>query len=101
MIVKLFSSQITNKNNAQLIFSSHDTNILDRRFFRRDQIWFTEKNKFGATDLYSLLDYNIDNKKVRNDATYGKNYILGKYGAIPFLGAIYKNIDLISPHIYN
>lgn len=68
---------------AQLIFASHDTSILSRQFFRRDQVWFTQKDKYGATDLYSLEEY-----RVRKDATFNKDYIMGKYGAIPFIGDI-------------
>jgi AAA15 family ATPase/GTPase len=82
-IIKLFNSNDRNPNNAQLIFNTHDTNFLDNRLFRRDQIWFMEKNRYGATDLYSLAEYSF---KVRKDESYGKNYIIGKYGAIPFLG---------------
>ncbi len=62
------------------MFVSHNTNLYNRNAFRRDQIWLTEKNKFGATDLYSLVEY-----KVRNDASFEKDYIAGKYGAIPFI----------------
>jgi uncharacterized protein len=79
-IVSLFNSAKNNKN-AQLIFATHDTNLLNRDFFRRDQIWFTEKDAFGATSLYSLSEI-----KVRKDASFGKDYILGKYGAVPFIG---------------
>lgn len=80
-IVEIFNSQETNYNNAQLIFMTHDTNLLSNQLFRRDQIWFTEKNKYGATDLYSLVEYPI-----RNDASFKSDYIKGKYGAIPFIG---------------
>lgn len=80
-IIKLFHDPTINKNNSQLIFATHDTNLLDNKFFRRDQIWFAEKNIFGQTCMYSLLDY-----KVRNDASFEKDYIAGKYGAIPFIG---------------
>ncbi|WP_339367614.1 AAA family ATPase [Nodularia spumigena] len=80
-IVEIFNSQETNYNNAQLIFITHDTNLLSNKLFRRDQIWFTEKNKYGATDLYSLVEYPI-----RNDASFENDYIQGKYGAIPFIG---------------
>ncbi len=79
-IIKLFNSKDSNKNNAQLIFATHDTNLLSNRFFRRDQIWFTEKNKYNITDLYSLSDF-----KIRKDATFNKDYIMGKYGAIPYI----------------
>jgi hypothetical protein len=80
-LVKLFNSPGTNKLNAQLIFSSHNTQCLHRSFLRRDQVWFAEKDQFGATDLYSLEDF-----KVRKDASYDKDYIAGKYGAIPLIG---------------
>lgn len=76
--------------SAQLIFASHDTNLLKKEYFRRDQIWFTEKDRLGSTDLYSLVEYKINQAKVRNDASFEKDYLLGKYGAIPFLGDIQK-----------
>lgn len=85
-IVKLFNSPITNSHNAQLIFATHDTNLLSNKFFRRDQIWFTEKDRYGATDLYSLVEFKMKGEKVRNDASFEKDYILGRYGAIPFIG---------------
>jgi uncharacterized protein len=79
-IINLFNSSKTNPKNAQLILTTHDTNLLSNKIFRRDQIWFTEKDKYGATALYSLAEY-----KVRNDASYGSDYIKGKYGAIPYI----------------
>ncbi len=82
-IVKMFHDCEVNPKNAQLLFVTHDTNLLDNKFLRRDQVWFMEKNKYGSTDLYSLVDF-----KVRNDASFEKDYIAGKYGAIPFLGGI-------------
>lgn len=86
-IVKLFNSKETNPANAQLIVVSHDTNLLGSGFLRRDQIWFTEKDYSEATDLYSMVEYKLPSqKKVRNDAAYQKNYIDGRYGAIPFIG---------------
>ena len=81
-IIRLFNSP-QNDKGAQLIFTTHDTNLLSNKNFRRDQIWFTEKDKYGATDLYSLAEYNV-----RNDASYEKDYIAGKYGAIPFIGSL-------------
>ncbi len=80
-IIELFNSPKTNPNNAQLIFMTHDSNLLTKHLFRRDQIWFTEKDRYGATDLYSLAEY-----KVRNDASFERDYIKGRYGAIPFIG---------------
>ena len=84
-IIDLFNSNQTNPENAQLIFTTHDTNLLSNKIFRRDQIWFTEKDRQGATDLYSLVEY-----KVRNDATFENDYFKGRYGAIPFLGDLTK-----------
>ena len=82
----------TKNKKAQLIFVSHDTNLLRKDIFRRDQIWFAEKDKIGATDLYSLVEYKVNQATVRNDASFEKDYLLGKYGAIPFLGDIQKFI---------
>ena len=89
-LIKLFHSKINKK--AQLIFVSHDTNLLLKDNFRRDQIWIAEKDKIGATDLYSLVEYKVNQATVRNDASFEKDYLLGKYGAIPFLGDIQKFI---------
>ena len=88
-IVKLFNSIEDNPNNAQLIFITHDTNLLDKKLLRRDQVWFTEKNRYGSTDLYSLVEY----KGVRNDASFENDYIKGRYGAIPFLGNLSKLLE--------
>lgn len=82
VLISLFNSKKSNMNCAQLIFATHNTQIMNRKFLRRDQIHFVEKDKYGESDLYSLLDYN----KVRNDASYAKDYLLGKYGAVPFIG---------------
>jgi AAA15 family ATPase/GTPase len=80
-LICLFNSNETNPHNAQLIFTTHDTNLLSSKTFRKDQIWFTEKDNKGATDLYSLVEY-----KVGKNASFERDYIMGKYGAIPFLG---------------
>lgn len=94
-LVKLFNSRETNPRHAQLIFTTHDTNLLDKELFRRDQIWFTEKDRQGATDLYSLAEFRIktasqSKSAVRNDASFEKDYIAGRYGAIPFLGDLHR-----------
>jgi len=86
-IVKLFNSSDHNPKNAQLIFATHDTNLLSYGKFRRDQIYFTEKNQLEETDLYSLVEYKNENgEKIRNDRSFEKDYINGRYGAIPFIG---------------
>ncbi len=85
-IVRMFNSKDTNPNNAQLIIATHDTNLLSAKIFRRDQIWFTEKDNNEASDLYSLVEYKLPRGKIRNDASFAKDYIRGRYGAIPFPG---------------
>ncbi|GHV50741.1 transporter [Bacteroidia bacterium] len=83
-IVSLFNNPNTNSNNAQLLFATHDTNLLN--VFRRDQIWFAEKDAVEQTDLYSIDDFVFpDGTKVRKDANLERNYIRGRYGAIPFI----------------
>lgn len=80
-LVSLFNSAEENPNNAQLIFTTHETSILSQDVFRRDQIWFCEKNKAQSTSLYSLSDF-----KVRKGAdNIERNYLSGKYGALPFI----------------
>ena len=86
MLISMFNSKETNPIGSQLIFTTHDTNLLDNKFLRRDQIWFTEKDETAATDLYSLVEFkDASGVKVRNDRSYEKDYINGKYGAIPYL----------------
>ncbi|MDR1896526.1 MAG: ATP-binding protein [Prevotellaceae bacterium] len=84
-IIKLFNSPEKNPKNAQLVISCHAVNILTNKLFRRDQIWFCEKDQYGATDLYSLVEYD---EPIRNDAAFGKNYLQGKYGAVPYINEI-------------
>ena len=93
-IINLFHNSETNIGNGQLIYSTHDTVNLNKDTFRRDEIWFTEKNRDGVSEIYALSDYileddedskNKTSKKVRNDATYNKDYLTGRYGAIPVL----------------
>ncbi|WP_041961931.1 AAA family ATPase [Sulfurospirillum cavolei] len=81
-LIKLFHDPKVNTKNAQLIFTTHDTNLLKPHLFRRDQIWFTEKDVYGSTHLNALAEF----KDVRKDADFEKEYIQGKYGAIPYLG---------------
>ena len=71
-----------NLGNAQLICAVHDITLLNKETFRRDQIWFVEKNQFGASELISLADFKTDT--VRNKSAFDKNYLDGKYGAIPY-----------------
>ena len=81
MIVQMFNDPDINKNGAQLIFNTHDTNLLKLNILRRDQIWFTEKDDSnGISDLYSLSDFSV-----RKTENVEKGYMLGRYGAVPFI----------------
>ena len=85
-IISMFMDKSINKNGAQLIFATHDTNLLNIQYLRRDQIWFTEKDKTDSTELYSLVEFRDEaGNKVRNDRNIEKDYINGRYGAIPFM----------------
>ena len=80
-IIKLFNNPNINKYNSQLIFTTHATNLLDLELLRRDQIWFTEKTKEnGMSDLYPLSDFSVRKKE-----NVEKGYLLGRYGAVPFI----------------
>lgn len=76
-IIDLFYN---NNSEAQLIYTTHDTTLMDKKFFRRDQIWFVQKDQFGYSELSALSDF-----KVRSDASFEKDYLAGVYGGIPFL----------------
>ena len=80
-IIALFNDARTNPKGAQLLFTAHDTYLLSAGLFRRDQVWFTQKDNFGATELYSLAEY-----KVRSTSPFERDYLLGKYGATPLIG---------------
>ena len=83
-LVSLFHNTKTNPNNAQLIFTTHETSILNQDVFRRDQIWFCEKNKDQESELYPLSDFSP--KKGRENIELG--YLSGRYGALPFINAL-------------
>jgi len=81
-LVHLFNDPKRNPQGAQIIFTTHDTNILGRASLRRDQIWFTEKDAEGATHLYPLTDF-----KPRKNENLERGYLQGRYGAVPFIGS--------------
>lgn len=85
-VTRLFNSKQFNPNNAQLIFATHDTNLLYYGNYRRDQIYFVEKDQYGASDMYSLVEYKEKGKTIRKDRSFERDYIKGRYGAIPFIG---------------
>lgn len=78
-LVRMFHMPELNPMGAQLLFSTHDTSLLDRTLFRRDQIWFTEKDQDQATRLYPLSDFSP-----RETEAWEKGYLIGRYGAVPF-----------------
>jgi len=82
-LLSLLHNPETNRQNAQLVFTTHDTTVLDQMLMRRDQIWFVEKDKKNATRLYPLSDY-----KPRKGEALQKGYLLGRYGALPFPGEL-------------
>ncbi|MBQ6011393.1 MAG: ATP-binding protein [Kiritimatiellae bacterium] len=97
-IIKLFNDPKTNPKNAQLVFNTHDTNLLNCKVYspsrnkkeqllRRDQVYFAERTGEFASRIYSLVDFHYeDGRQVRNDASFEKEYLAGEYGAIPFIG---------------
>ena len=83
-LVNLFHSNKTNPNNAQMVFTTHETAILNQEVFRRDQIWFCEKDERQATVLYPLTDFSP--RKGRENLEAG--YLSGRYGALPYLRVV-------------
>jgi hypothetical protein len=83
MILSLFNNRETNPNRAQLIVATHDTNLLNTKGLRRDQVWFTEKDAGGATHLYPLTDF-----ETRKSDNLERGYLQGRFGAIPFAGSL-------------
>ncbi len=89
-IVALFNSKHRNPKNAQLIFTSHYTQLLDADLLRRDQVWLVEKNAHAEASLYSLAEF----KGIRKNEAFEKNYLLGRYGAVPIIEYFnLKNIE--------
>ena len=81
LLLKFFIDLFYDNNSmAQLIYTTHDTTLMDKKFFRRDQIWFVQKDELGHSELCALSDF-----KVRSDASFEKDYMAGVYGGIPFL----------------
>ncbi|NEP43038.1 MAG: ATP-binding protein, partial [Okeania sp. SIO2H7] len=86
-LIKLFHNPVSNPKNAQIIFATHETTLLDRELFRKDQIWFTEKDKYGATELFSAQDF----EGVKDDVPFDEWYLQGKFGGEPNI----KEIEFI------
>jgi AAA15 family ATPase/GTPase len=86
-LVQLFHSRETNPNNAQLIFTTHETSILNQDVFRRDQIWFSEKDQNQASVVYPLTDFSP--RKGRENLELA--YLSGRYGALPYIRPLRKH----------
>ena len=82
-IIRLFNDSKTNPHNAQLIFTTHNTLLMNPKLLRRDQIYFIEKDEYGVSSMYSLYDIDLD---IRSNFNYLNNYLAGRFGAIPYLG---------------
>ena len=81
-LIKMIQNQSVNKNHAQLIFTTHNTNLLDQKMLRRDQIWFAEKDEESMeTDVFALTEFSP-----RKEENIEKRYLQGRYGAVPFIG---------------
>lgn len=88
-VIDKFTDLNVNKNNAQLIFTSHDLSTMNSEVFRRDEIWFVAKGNAENSKLYSLVEFkNEKGESVRKDAKFDKQYLEGKYGADPYLKKI-------------
>lgn len=83
-----------NMSHSQLILTCHDTNLLSKDLFRRDQIWFIEKNDNHESQLYSLLEYKEHYARLTD--SYGKDYLAGKYGAIPLFASVNDLIEVLN-----
>jgi len=79
-LIKLIQNPEVNSHGAQVVFTTHSPALLDTELLRRDQIWFTEKDENGATNLYPLSDY-----QPRKGEAIAKGYLAGRYGAVPFI----------------
>lgn len=90
-IIAFFHQETTNPCHSQLIFNTHNTHLLSSDLFRRDQIWFTEKDRYGAASLYSLAEFKGEGKTPRKDNNHENQYLAGSYGGVPYL----KDFDIL------
>ena len=90
-IVDLFHSPV-NRHNAQLICATHDVTLMEPERFRRDQIWFCDKDKNGATELFSLGSFDVN--QVRPNSKFSRQYMLGLFGALPNLAHFQEAAEL-------
>ncbi len=91
-VIELFQSEEFNTAGAQLVFATHDSSVMDPTLFRRDQIWLADKRANGTTDLFSLYDFDVESRP-RKGAAFEKNYLAGRYGAIPSFGPSLEDLE--------
>jgi AAA15 family ATPase/GTPase len=91
-LIELFQSPEANKSGAQLIFATHDSTLMDPELFRRDQIWLVEKNRRGASELFSLYDFDTKDRP-RNTEVFQRNYLAGRYGGVPKFGPTFEDLE--------
>lgn len=89
-LVSLFSSPEANPRGGQLIFSTHDSSLMNPALLRRDQMWIAQKRQNGDTELYSLFDFEGQDKPRKNEA-FQKNYLSGQYGGVPQFGPVFED----------
>ncbi len=92
-LIELFHSPEANPKGGQLVFTTHDSTLMDRSLFRRDQIWITEKNRNGATELFSLADVG-GGRRPRKSEAFEKNYLAGRYGGVPSFGPALEDLEV-------
>jgi AAA15 family ATPase/GTPase len=92
-LLEFFQSPEVNERGAQMIFATHDSNLMNPQLFRRDQIWLVEKNQTGASQLYALYDFDTK-ERPRNTEAFARNYLAGRYGAVPSFGPIFENLEM-------
>jgi AAA15 family ATPase/GTPase len=90
-LVELFQTREANPHGAQLVFSTHDSTLMDLELFRRDQIWIVEKGRTGASRLSSLYDFE---EKPRNNEALQRRYLAGRYGGVPVFGPTFEDLEL-------
>jgi len=93
-LVQMFLDPNLNERGAQLIFSTHDTSLLDRELLRRDQVWIADKRQNGATELYSLYDFREDEEggRPRKTESFARRYLEGRYGGVPSFGPMFEDL---------
>jgi AAA15 family ATPase/GTPase len=90
-LVELFQTREANPQGAQLVFSTHDSTLMDLELFRRDQIWIVEKDRTGASRLSSLYDFE---ERPRNNEAVQQRYLAGRYGGVPVFGPTFEDLEL-------